>query len=131
MRFARQVCVFPLCLVMAVSTAAFAGPQHVVDPHQLASAVATHAAGQDADRAAIHDALARPEVRAMAARFGLDLARADAAADTLSGADLARAGEAARQVNKQLVGGASTVTLSTTTVIIALLIVILLVVAIK
>ena len=39
---------------------AFADPQHVVDPSQLAASVAQKVAIQDADRAAIRDALARP-----------------------------------------------------------------------
>jgi len=75
--------------------------------------------------------LARPEVREAAAKVGLDLSRATAAVDTLEGADLARAADAARQVDQQLVGGASTITITTTTLIIILLLVILLVVAVK
>jgi hypothetical protein len=58
------------------------------------------------------------------------MARVIAVADTLAGADLERAAEAARQVNEPLVGGASTVVISTTTIIIALLVLILIIVAV-
>ena len=58
------------------------------------------------------------------------MARVAAAAETLSGADLERAAEAARQVNDSIVGGASNVVISTTTIIIALLVVILIIVAV-
>ena len=76
-------------------------------------------------------ALERPEVQAVASKLGLDLARAAAAVDAMSGADLEKAATAAQQVNDQLVGGASTVVISTTTIIIILLLVIILVVALK
>ena len=79
----------------------------------------------------MREALARPEVQAVASSLGLDLTRATAAVDTMSGADLARAADAAQQVNQQLVGGASTVVISTTTIIIILLLVILLIIAIR
>ena len=66
-----------------------------------------------------------------AAKLGVDLSRAVAAVDTLQGADLARAADAARHVNDRLAGGASTITITTTTLIIILLVAILLIVAIK
>lgn len=126
----RKLLVFPLMVLMMASSTAFAGQQHVVAPSQMASTVADHVAKQDADRAAVHEALARPEVQQVASSIGLDLTRATAAVDTLSAADLDRAASAAREVNQQLVGGASTIVISTTTVILILLI-ILLIVALK
>jgi hypothetical protein len=62
--------------------------------------------------------------------MGVDLTRVTTAVSTLQGAELERAGAAARQVNEALVGGASTVVISTTTIIIALLVLLLLIVAI-
>jgi hypothetical protein len=102
-----------------------------VAPSQLASTIADHVAQQDANRAAIHEALARPEVQAVASSLGVDLTRATAAVDTMGGADLERATNAARQVNQQLIGGASTIVISTTTIIIILLLVIILIIAVK
>ena len=127
MSIVRTVLVFPLAFLMAVSTTAFADGQHVVPPAQVAATLADHVAKQDADRTAVREALARPEVQRMAATIGLDLTRATAAVDTMNGADLERAASAARDVNTQLVGGASTVVISTTTIIIALLIVIIII----
>jgi len=133
MRTIRQILVFPLALFTIAASPAFAEPlqQHLVPPEQLTATVIDRVAHQDAGRAAIREALARPEVRSVASSMHLDLARATATVDTLSGADLEQAANAARSVNQQLVGGASTVVLSTTTIIIILLVVILLVVAIK
>jgi hypothetical protein len=127
----RRFLVFPLIALLMASASAFAGQQHLVSPNQLASAVGEHVAKEDADRAAIREALARPEVRGVAESMGVDLARVTAAVDTMGATDLTRAADAARQVNQQLVGGASTVVISTTTIIIVLLLLILLIVVLK
>jgi hypothetical protein len=127
----RTFLALPLALLLLASSSAFAEPQHVVPPAQLAAAVADAAAKQDNDRASIREALARPEVQDVASKLGLDLTRATGAVDALSGADLDKAANAAQQVNDQLVGGASTVVISTTTIIIILLLVIILIIAVK
>ena len=123
----RPLLVLPLLTLVTISAPAFAADQHVVPPAQVAAMLADHVARQDADRAAVREALARPEVKQMAGTLGLDIARANAAVETMGGADLERAATAARDVNRQIVGGASTVTISTTTIIIALLIVIIII----
>jgi hypothetical protein len=127
----RTLLVFPLVALMMASSSAFAGQQHLVSPSQLATAVADGAAKQDTNRATVREAIQRPEVQAVAAKLGLDLTRATAAIDTLSGADLEKAANAAQQVNDELVGGASTVVISTTTIVIILLLVIILIIAVK
>jgi hypothetical protein len=127
----RKFLVVPLVLLIGAATPAVAAQRHLVDSSQLAATVVEHVSSQDTDRAAVRDALSRDEVKNVAATLGVDLTRANAAVDTLSGEDLTRAADAARQVNRQLVGGASSVTLSTTMIIIILLLVILLIVAIK
>jgi hypothetical protein len=131
MNSVRKIVVFPLMALMLASSSAFAGQQHVLTPSDLAATVASAVAKQDANRAAVHEALARPEVQAMASKLGLDLTRAEAAVDTMSGAELDKAANAAQQVNEQLVGGASTVVISTTTIIIILLLVIILIIAVR
>jgi hypothetical protein len=93
--------------------------------------VTDRVAAQDASRAAIREALARPEVQDVAASMHLDLSRASAAIEALTGTDLEQAANAARTVNQQRVGGASTIVISTTTIIIILLLVIILIIAIK
>jgi len=131
MRLFKKLLVLPLTVLLAMSSSAFAQQQHAVDPGALATAVTQHIATGDADRAAVRDALAQPQVREIASHMGVDLAGANAAVDTMSGADLTRAAAAARQVNDSLVGGASTIVISTTTILIALLVLILIIVAVK
>jgi hypothetical protein len=130
MSTARTLLAFSLAVLMT-STSAFAGQQHLVSPEQLATTVADDAAKQDMNRATVRQALERPEVQAVASKFGLDVTRATEAVNAMSGADLEKAADAAQQVNEQLVGGASSVVISTTTIIIILLVLILLIVALK
>ncbi len=120
-----------LITLLVVPTTSLAQTHHAVDPTTLTTTVEQHTAAREADRAAILDVLARPEVRGAAARIGADLAPARSAVPTLDGDDLARAAAAARQLDQSLAGGASTVTISTTTIVIGLLVVILLIVALK
>lgn len=135
MRTIRQLLVFLLVLLTAMASPAFADPtsqqQHLVPAAQLTATVTDRVAAQDASRAAIREALARPEVQDIATSMRVDLSRAAAAVETLTGTDLEQAANAARTVNQQLVGGASTVVISTTTIIIILLLVIILIIAIK
>jgi hypothetical protein len=126
MPIAKKFVVLALAGLIAAPSATFAEQRHVIDPAAVAASVAQHAAEQDVNRAAVREALARPQVREMAGRLGLDVNRAAAAVDTLNAADLEQAASAARQVNQQLVGGA-TIAITATTIIIALLIVIIIV----
>lgn len=128
MRTLRSLLAGSLIVVMALPVRAV-GQQHAVDPSEIAKAVAQHAATVQTDRAAIREALARPEVRSLAVRAGVDLARLTNGLDTLSAADLGRAAATARDVNEALVGGAS-ITISTTTIIIGLLLLLLIIVAV-
>lgn len=127
MRTLRSLIAVPLTFVLAAPPLAAAQDRHAVDPSVLSQTVTEQVAKQDADRAAIREALNRPEVRELAARSGIDLDRVQASVDTLNAGALSQVAAAAQQVNQALVGGASTVIISTTTLIIALLIVILIV----
>ena len=127
MSIARKSLVFTLVIMTAVPAAA----QHIVPPQQLAATIAEQMTRQDADRAAVREALTRPEVRAVASSMKIDMDKVLTTVDTLSDVELAQAADAARKVNQQLVGGASTVVISTTTIIIILLLLILLIVIIK
>ena len=80
-----------LALVLAFLTAAgsaFADQQHIVTPQQLTAAMTQKVAAENADRAAVRETLARPEVREVAASMGVDLAKLSGAVDTMSGVDL-------------------------------------------
>ena len=130
MRLLRDCLVGLLVLLTALSSSVHAQNRHVVRPADIAAAVDAHVARQNADRAAIREALERPEVRDMAMRIGIDLDHVTASIGTLSGPDLVEVAGTARQVNDTLAGGSS-VTLSTTTIIIVLLALILIIVAVK
>ena len=114
-------------VILALALPAAAAPQdrHAISPSALAQAVAGDVAARDADRATIREALARPQVRELATTMGVDLDRVDASIDTLNPEGLTRTAKAADEVNRALVGGASTVVISTTTIILVLVIVIL------
>ena len=128
---ARSLLALALSLGILSSSPAFADTQHIVAPGEMAAAVTARVAQQDADRASVAEALKRPEVREAASRMGVDLSTVDARIATLAGADLERAADAARAINDDLAGGASSVTIGTTTLIIILLLLILIIVAVK
>ncbi len=130
MRTIRKLLMVPLVCMLALPAPALAQDRHLITPATLADTLAGDVARDDVHRATIREALARPEVRDLATKSGIDLDRVAASVDTLDGAPLARAAAAAQQVNQTLVGGASTVVISTTTIIIALLVVLLIVVAV-
>jgi hypothetical protein len=127
MKTIRKFLVLPLAFVTIAVGTASAAQQHVVTPSQVSAAVAERTVAQDADRASIREALSRPDVKNVAATMGVDVDQLNSAVGTMNASELAEAAATARQVNDQLVGGASNVVISTTTIIIALLVVILIV----
>jgi hypothetical protein len=126
MRFVRRTLAVFLSLWL-IAPAAGAEQRHVADRAALEQAVAAATAKADGDRAAIRRVLARQEVRDIAARAGVDMARAESAVDLLKGVELAQAADFASQIEQDLAGGATTVVITTTTIIIILLIIILIV----
>lgn len=122
----KPVAVLLLPVLLVVSPA-FAGQQtRVVDGATLRQALAAHAGAEEDQRASVRRVLDRADVREMANRMGLDVARASAAVGTLSGADLTEAAARAGAVETALAGGANTVVISVTTLLLILIIVILL-----
>ena len=90
-------------------------------------ALADRAAQADVDRETIRRVLDRSEVRDVAARMGVEIARLQSSVSVLDPAELAEVAEQARAVDQNLAGGATTIVITTTTIIIVLLIVILIV----
>jgi len=131
MRALASLVVFLTLTTSMVRAASAESPRHMVDLQQVRHAAQERVFSQESDRAAVRDALSRPEVQQVAVRLGVDLQHAMARIETMDGIDLQRAAAAARETDRMLVGGASTVTISTTTIIIALLVIILIVVAVK
>jgi L-rhamnose isomerase len=125
MRIVRQsLAVLLAALLMAPAAQA---QTHVIDRSALAQAVQERVSQDQADREAILSLLHRQEVKQIAAQAGLSLQKAEAAVSTLNGSDLRELASQSRQVQNDLAGGASTVTISTTTIIIVLLVIILIV----
>ena len=118
-----------LCATLAVmlcAPAAFAQQTHVVNQSALDQAVQQRVSQDQADRDAIRSFLQNPQVKSVAAKAGLSVAKAEAAVSTLQGDELRQAASQARAVNKDLAGGA-TVVITTTTIILILLVIIIII----
>lgn len=118
-----------LFILGAANTGRAAEPRpDVVGEVDIQAKIDQRVDSESADRQAIQDLLARPEVRKIAGAAGLDVQRASAAAGVLSGAelkDVAARVHAVTGVNGT-VGGVERVTLTVTTIIIILLLIIIL-----
>jgi hypothetical protein len=125
MRIVRRF--FAVCLAVLFMAPAVRAQDHVIGQSALDQAVQQRVSQEQADREAIVALLQRSEVRDIASKVGISMAKAEAAVSTLQGQDLQQAAQQARQVQNDLAGGASTVVISTTTIIIVLLLVILIV----
>lgn len=90
-------------------------------------ALAGRAAALDADRELVRRVLGRSEVKEVAGRMGVDIARLQGSVGVLTDAEIAQVVQQARAVDHSLAGGATTIVITTTTIIIVLLVVILLV----
>jgi hypothetical protein len=117
-------------VVVAVVPPVNAQSSHTAPISALESAVQEHVASIAADREAVLQLLARPEVRAIAGDVGIDLQRVESAVGTLEASQLAELAAQARQADEALAGGQSRVVISTTVIIIALLVLILIIVAV-
>ena len=124
MRVVGTVAMISLC-----ATVAHANPttNHVVGATELHAAIAVRNDDEASQRATIQSLLSRPEVRAWAAKAGLDLERAQRRAATVEGEELQRLASHARLADAQLTGGDAVVIGSTALIIILLVIVIILV----
>lgn len=119
-----------LLFLSLLTVPATAGAQegHVVEPGELDEAAATHRTEDQARREAVLEVLEHEQVQEVAAEMDADLVEARDAARTLDGKALARAAETARELDRALSGGVTTITLSTTAlVLVVILLVILLV----
>lgn len=126
MRIRTAVMTFAACLLLW-SAPAIAQERHVVDPSAMREAVAAQATTDQQNRDVVRSVLQRSQVREVADRLGLTVARAEGALSTLTSAELAELAGPARQVETDLAGGATVVVISVTTLLLILIIVILLV----
>jgi len=128
----RSTCAFlAVVLSVLITVPPVSAQVHIAGQQVLDSAVQEHVRAADQDRQIVQQFLQRSDVRAIAGKYGIDLRRAESAVATMNAADLSSVAAKAREANRELAGGASTVTISTTTIIIGLLVLILLIVALR
>ncbi len=116
-------CVVFSCLWV---TAATAQQRHVVDASLMRQAVADQAVVDQQNRDAVLGVLQHADVRDLAGRLGLNVADAESAVATLSGAELASLAGTARMADAQIAGGSQTIVISLTSVLLIVIIIILL-----
>jgi hypothetical protein len=116
-----------VCLAVLFMAPSVNAQNHVIGKAALDKAVQERVSRDQADREAITSLLQRAEVRAVAAKAGVSLDKAQAAVSTLEGSELQQIASQARAVQNDLAGGQSAIVISTTTIIIVLLIVLLIV----
>lgn len=114
--------------VLAVTTPmayAAEAPAGIASQADLDRALATSAHQEDAARDTIKSLLHREDVAAIAAGAGLDLRRAEAAVGTLQGDELQSLAAQAANVDSQLAGGDTIISISLVTLLLIIIIVIL------
>jgi phytoene/squalene synthetase len=115
----------------AVSQRVGVEEQHAASQSALDAALQEHVRASDADRDTVRRLLERADVKEIAGQAGIDLRRVAGAVATLEGQALADVAAQARQAERALAGGQSSITISTTMIIIGLLVLILIIVLVS
>lgn len=123
MRWTRAAAAIGLLLVTL--PAAAGAQEHAVSQADLDALVVAHAETLDADRTALREWLARPDVARVAATVGIDIRQADAAAATLDAEDARQLTVHLAGLDASLAGAGDAITIQTTTLIIVLLVLII------
>ena len=127
MRSFKRILAAGLTMLTCLQALPAHAEQSVVGTADLDRALRARVDAETAARDTIKELLARDEVRAVAGRAGLDLKRANAAVDTLQGAELQEMSARAAAADAALAGGKNiTITLSVVTLLLIIIIVILL-----
>lgn len=113
------------CIALFVAAPnAWAQERHVVDRSAVTAAVTAKAQADEADRAAVREAVHTPQAQAVADRFGLNLTGADDAVATMSPAEIHALAGPARTVTAS---GGDAIVISTTTLLLLLILIVLIV----
>lgn len=126
MQMLRRILGTTLAL-MLFAPMAWAQQTHVITKSTLDQAVQQRVSQEQADRTTVREFLQQPAVRDVAAKAGLSIEKAQAAASQLQGDDLKNVASQAKTVNDQLAGGSKTIVISTTTILIVLLVILIIV----
>lgn len=120
----------PLALALSLLLLAASAPPTSAADHVASAADIQRALRQltqaDQQRATVLGLLQRSEMRELMGRAGLELQGAESAVRALSGAELARLADYASQAERELAGGAQTITISVVTLLLIIIIIILL-----
>jgi hypothetical protein len=127
MRSFKRFLAAGLTALMCLQALPARADQSIVGTADLDRVLRARVDAETAARDTIKDLLARDEVRAVAGRAGLDLKRANAAVDTLQGAELQEMATRAAAADAALAGGKDiTITISLVALLLIIIIVILL-----
>jgi CHASE3 domain sensor protein len=127
MRSFKRILAAGLTVLTCLQALPARADQGVVGTADLDRALRARVDAETTARDAIKDLLARDEVREVAGRAGLDLKRANAAVDTLQGAELQEMSARAAAADAALAGGKNiTITISVVALLLIIIIVILL-----
>ena len=126
MRIRATVSAFIFLFSVLLSSPAIAQQRHVVSTADMRQAIVQQVQTQQETRDSLRAVLKNTQVREVATRLGLNVARAEGAVATLSAAELEQLAGPVRDLNANLAGGASTIVLSTTAILLIIIIIILL-----
>jgi hypothetical protein len=129
MRLTQRLVVLSVVSSLALGLAApraWAQERHVVSREAMKNAIDAKNTSDAADRAAIVQAVHRPEAQAVADKLGLSLTRVDDAIATMSPSDVKTLASSARAAEVARAGGDS-VTISLTALLLILILVVLIV----
>lgn len=128
MRSLRKLTALALTGVFLAASAPVtaATTEHVVSASDIQRALRQETLA-DAQRVTILGLLQRQELRELAARSGLDMRSAESAVRTLEGEELKHLAQYASDAERDLAGGAQTITISLVALLLIIIIVILLV----
>lgn len=127
MRIRAAACAAMFLFSLCVSAPAMAQQRHVVSAGDMRQAIVAQSEAQKQTRDGLRAVLKNDQVRAVASRLGLNVAKAEGAVATLTAPELEQLAGPVRDLNANLAGGANTIVISTTTLLLVLIIVILLV----
>ena len=126
MRIRASVSVFVFLSSVLLSSPAMAQQRHVVSAADLRQAITQQTQARQQTRDSLSTVLKNSQVREVASRLGLNVARAEGAVATLTTAELEQLAGPVRDLNANLAGGANTVVISTTTILLIIIIIVLL-----
>lgn len=118
-------CLVAALIVSLLSASPALAQQRVVSRADLRAAMVDKATTEESQRDTLRAVLRHEAARDVAARYDLDLTRADRAIATLDGQQLASLAASAAFVNDELSGEATTVTLSLTALLLIIIIILL------